>query len=280
MATSTTIQIHGPLYRNPFENFRTYQSIVSDVRKACSLEPSLIVLAIDSPGGVFSGCIEAAQEIRQLAQDAGKSLRAQISGEGCSAAYALACAADFITAEPSAAVGSIGVLEMLRSIAEHERQLGIATEIVATGARKADGSPYVPLSPEALAERKRLVEGMGSLLFNFVAERRKISVEQVRALEGRCLLAQQAMEARLIDAVLDGAERAAQEARQRKAEAPRKTQPTKAPTLVVVEGEKRAARQIVPEVLALIQKELEIPIDGGFACRERTALLRRILNGE
>lgn len=203
--TSKTINISGPLLRNPLAGFQDYQSIVREFEAAASSRASIVHLAIDSPGGVFSGCIEAARELRRIADHYGAEIVVTIHGTGCSAAYALAVAADLIMADPTALVGSIGVIEFLSDVTAAERAAGIRTEVVTSGAHKADGHPQVELSDAALQERQSLIDDMAEVFFEFVAERRGLSVADVQGLEGRMFIASRAKELGLIDAVIQKA---------------------------------------------------------------------------
>lgn len=83
--------------------------LISDITTAME-DPTVnaIVLDIDSPGGTVNGVSEAADIIRQYAQE--KTIVAYSSGVIASAAYWLASAASEIVAQRAAQLGSIGVV--------------------------------------------------------------------------------------------------------------------------------------------------------------------------
>src|SRR5690606_8379409 len=100
-----------------------------------------------------------------------------------SAAYALATAASYIAAPPSAQIGSIGVLRPLVDASRQAEMFGLKFTLVASGARKTDGAPEVPTSDEAIAEAQRHVNELAEMFFALVAEHRGVSADEVRALE-------------------------------------------------------------------------------------------------
>src|SRR5487761_557991 len=67
-----------------------------------------ILLDVDSPGGEESGCLDFAEWL--AAQRGRKPIWASINQNACSAAYAIACAADRVVIGLSGTAGSIGVI--------------------------------------------------------------------------------------------------------------------------------------------------------------------------
>ena len=120
-----------------------YRDIMDDLATA-SVDPSvnLIVLDIDSPGGMVMGVTECAAAI----QATGKKTLAYGSGLVCSAAYWLACACDEIWATPSATVGSIGAYVPHHDVTELLAQEGIKVRLFSSGTYKGAGYPGVPLT--------------------------------------------------------------------------------------------------------------------------------------
>lgn len=125
-----------------------YRDIMDDLAVA-KADPSvtLIVLDIDSPGGMVMGVTECAAAISAT----GKRTIAFGSGLVCSAAYWLACACDEIWATPSATVGSIGAYVPHHDVTEMLAKEGIKVRLFASGTQKGAGYPGVPLT-EAQAD--------------------------------------------------------------------------------------------------------------------------------
>src|SRR5690606_29255409 len=118
-----------------------------------------------------------------------------------SAAYALATAASYIAAPPSAQIGSIGVLRPLVDASRQAEMFGLKFTLVASGKRKTDGAPEVPTSDEAIAEAQRQVNELAEMFFALVAEHRGVSADEVRALEAGIVHGAEAKRRGLIDEV-------------------------------------------------------------------------------
>src|SRR4051812_16514999 len=65
------VSIRGPLMHHSHYWCDSYDAIKERVLEALSSSPRAIVLSIDSPGGLVSGCFDTANEIRAAAAAAG-----------------------------------------------------------------------------------------------------------------------------------------------------------------------------------------------------------------
>src|SRR5678809_521246 len=107
------IPVNGPLFRHAtlmtnVSGASSYETILKDFQAACeSPDVEAIVLDIDSPGGEVHGAGELSTAIYQARGQ--KPIVAYVGGQGASAAYWIASAADKVVADPSAVLGSIGV---------------------------------------------------------------------------------------------------------------------------------------------------------------------------
>jgi len=195
------VEVRGPLMHHRAWFFDSYEAIVERVESALAAKPRAVVLSIDSPGGLVSGCLETAQHLRAMCAAAGVPLYAYVDGTATSAAYALATAASYIAAPPSAQIGSIGVLRPLVDASRQAEMFGLKFTLVASGARKTDGAPEVPTSDEAIAEAQRHVNELAEMFFALVAEHRGVSADEVRALEAGIVHGAEAKRRGLIDEV-------------------------------------------------------------------------------
>lgn len=195
------VEVRGPLMHHRAWFFDSYEAIVSRVAQALEGGPKAVVLSIDSPGGLVSGCFEAARQLRAMCAAADVPLYAYVDGTATSAAYALATAASHIAAPPSAQIGSIGVLRPLVDASRQAEMFGLKFTLVASGARKTDGAPEVPTSDEAIAEAQRQVNELAEMFFALVAEHRGVSADEVRALEAGIVHGAEAKRRGLIDEV-------------------------------------------------------------------------------
>jgi len=116
VGATALISLRGPLVNRAgaFERMMgavSTQDLITQV-SAADADPgvSLIVLRVDSPGGMVDGLSAAADAIRS----ASTPTEAHVEGVCASAAYWLSAAADKITAEPTARIGSIGAISVVR----------------------------------------------------------------------------------------------------------------------------------------------------------------------
>lgn len=180
----------------------TYDGIEARVKAAIESSAATIVLKIDSPGGDVSGCFECSKTLRQMAAAAGKKLVAYVDETAASGAYALACAADAIYLPPSARVGSIGVITMIEDATGADAQQGYKYTVFTSGARKADGCPHLPMSPEAAAEFQRQVDSWALMFATLVADSRKVAVAEIQRLEAGIFQGADALRVKLADGVM------------------------------------------------------------------------------
>ncbi len=156
-----------------------------------------IHLMIDSPGGAYMGALELSAFI---AEGAGaKPVFALIGGMGCSAAYAIASAADRVLLTPSASVGSIGVIMVHFDFSDMLSAAGVAVTHVFSGSHKADGSPYMPLADDVRERWQGEVDAAQERFASFVSHRRNLTTDAVLAQEAAVFEGPTAIAAGLAD---------------------------------------------------------------------------------
>ena len=161
----------------------TYEQLIATIEKAID-DPAVeqLMLSIMSPGGTVTGCAAAAARLDKLADQ--KPLWAHCSMAD-SAAYWLASAANRIIVDPTGEVGSIGVIMTHVDVTKLLADWGYKVTHIHSGAHKADGSPYMPLSDSAKA---RLQADLDYLRGEFVA-----SVASYRDMDRQALMDTEAL---------------------------------------------------------------------------------------
>jgi capsid assembly protease len=198
----TIVTICGPLEHHPGGWFDCYDSIAERAEAAfCDDESSAVVLAVDSPGGLAAGTFELHKKLKRLREKYDKPIYAYANETICSAAYAIASAADEIWLPNEGAVGSIGVIGSLVDVTEANRKAGIKVVYLTTGARKADGRPDRKLTPEIIKAQMEHIDHYGSIFFRSVSKARGMSVEDVVRLEAGVFFGKKAVRAGLADGV-------------------------------------------------------------------------------
>lgn len=196
------VQISGPLSQHADSWSDSYEAITARVAAALASPAQQVLLCIDSPGGVVNGCLETARELRRMARAAGKPMVAFANEHACSAAYALATAADSIALPETGRVGSIGVIEVIRDESRAAALAGLAFTPITSGARKADGLPVIPLADDARAAIQSAVDALASAFFGLCYEHRGLPVEKVAALQAAVYYGQDAVNEQLADQVI------------------------------------------------------------------------------
>ncbi len=158
-----------------------------------------VQLVIDSPGGVAVGPFELAEAIAECRGR--KPIFAMTTGMACSAAYALASAADRVLLMPSACVGSIGVILVHFDYSEMLNSAGISVTHLFAGDHKADGSPFMPLSDDVRERWQGEIKAIQERFAAVVARNRGLSVDDVLDQEAGLFEGAAAIEAGLADAL-------------------------------------------------------------------------------
>jgi protease-4 len=161
-----------------------------------------VVLDIDSPGGSAAGSDDLYLALARLA--AKKPLVAAIRGTGASGAYLAAVAARRIVANPTAVVGSIGVIAAGPRLPRLLDRLGVTVTEHRAGALKGMGMPWREESKAEAAKEQAIVDAIYESFIGRVAQARNLSEERVRELAtGEIWLGTQAVELGLVDEIGD-----------------------------------------------------------------------------
>lgn len=181
-AQVAVVNVRGPLMHHVADCFDSYDAIKQRIALALQSSARAVVLRIDSPGGLVSGCFDTVREVRAMAVTARKPIYA-FCENACSAAYAWACAASRIYAAASGGVGSIGVIDTVLDVTAQDAAMGVKVAIVTSGARKADSNPHTPLNDSKIAAAQASVDAVAGLFFQLVADARGVDAGAIQALE-------------------------------------------------------------------------------------------------
>lgn len=163
-----------------------------------------VVLRIDSPGGSVGASEVIAREIKAFRTRTGLPVMAQINNMGCSGAYFVACAADRIQAQPSAIVGSIGVIASLPKYRKLADKIGYEQQVFKSGAMKDIGSGMRDMTEEERAVIQQMIDGDYRLFLDWILANRPKTLTRealTAAADGRIFTPQDAVERKLIDGI-------------------------------------------------------------------------------
>jgi signal peptide peptidase SppA len=158
-----------------------------------------IALDIDSGGGEVAGLFDLVDTI--YAARAIKPIRAILTENAFSAAYAIASAAERISVPRTGGAGSIGVISMHVDYSRAIDKAGLTVTMIRHGERKFEGSQYEPLSKDAKAGIQADVDAVGELFLETVARNRGMTVAAVAATKAACFMGADALALDLVDAV-------------------------------------------------------------------------------
>lgn len=197
------LDIEGPLAQRGWFCVEGYDTVAGALTKALAdTRVASVLLRLNSPGGAAAGAFEWCGQMRERVVVSGKRVVAYADEMALSGAYAVACVADEIVVPETGEVGSVGVIASIVSRVAKNKMDGRDVRVVSAGAEKADGHPDLPLDDAAIARFQADVNALAGVFYRWVGDRRRMSVNEVAALEAGTRMGGNAVAARLADRVL------------------------------------------------------------------------------
>lgn len=158
----------------------------------------VVVLRVDSPGGIVAPSQEIYSEVKKFA--AKKKIIVSMGSLAASGGYYISAPSTMIFANPGTITASIGVILKLSNIESLMDKIGIKSYTLKTGKYKDSGSPVRQFSAEDRAMLQSVIDNTHQQFVRAVAEGRKLPIEDVRKIaDGRILSGEQAMALKLVD---------------------------------------------------------------------------------
>ncbi len=162
-----------------------------------------IILEVDSPGGAVTPSDEifrALNRFRESSPD--RRVLVFTRDMAASGAYYAAMAGDWIMAEPTALIGSIGVIIQTLNWHELSRRIGVTDVTIKSGENKDLLNPFQPTSAQDRDHLQAVVDVMFDRFAGIVQEARGFDDEVLeRVADGRIFSATDALEEGLIDEI-------------------------------------------------------------------------------
>jgi ClpP class serine protease len=197
------IDVCGSLVRKsfglrPWSGMTSYEWLSRELSMALS-DPDVrgLLLCCDSPGGEVAGLFDIVDEF--YAARGRKPIFASICEQACSAAYAIASAADRIFITRTGGAGSVGIVMCHADQSDYDKKQGFRYEYIYFGERKIDGNPHEPLSDGARAVLEAEGRRCYGMLTQAVARNRGMTLKAVKGTEAGVFFADQAITAGLAD---------------------------------------------------------------------------------
>jgi protease-4 len=198
-----TLTTSGSIARVNIEGLiRSDRERVEALERLEKSSAAAVIVHINSPGGTTAGSEELYDALMRL--KAKKPLVVVVEGLAASGGYITAIASDYIVAQKTSLVGSIGVLFQIPNVGELLKTVGIKMEEVKSSPLKAAPNGFEPTSPEARAALDALVKDSYAWFRDLVKARRGMDDAQLeKVADGRVFTGRQSVELKLIDALGD-----------------------------------------------------------------------------
>lgn len=202
------LKIHGslvPSYRRYHQWYpgevTSYEAINDALAILGETGHTDVILDHNSGGGAVSGLDTVTTNIERLQAD-GMNFRAHTDSASFSASYWIMSSANSVTASKMAEVGSIGVIAVIRTLANTEENYGVKFTVLKEGEFKAVGNPYEELSE---ADKKYLQENLketNAFFLNHISAQRNLSLDDYKDwADGKTFFAAKAVKNGLVDRI-------------------------------------------------------------------------------
>jgi len=199
------ISLQGPIMRGRKKTlFSSEPDMVESVLKQIiaatnDSEVQGILLEVNSPGGAVTPSDEIYTMLKRFKERSDRRVVIFIRDLGASGAYYIAMAGDYIVAEPTAIVGSVGVIMQSMNMKGLGDKLGVRTVTIASGKNKDILNPLKEVNPEHIALLQALIDEMQDRFASIVMKARGFKNRDL--LDGRVFTAPKAKEHHFIDQV-------------------------------------------------------------------------------
>ncbi len=185
-------------------NFDPVEDCLRQIRAARQDdEVAAILFEVDSPGGEVTAADEIHRELtlfKESRED--RRIVVLVHDMAASGGYYVSVPADRILAQPTALVGSIGVILQTLNVQGLSEKIGVTDTTIKSGKNKDMLNPFHPVDPEQLALLQASIDAMYDRFVDLVAAGRRLKKSEVRPLaDGRLFTAEEALKHGLIDGI-------------------------------------------------------------------------------
>ncbi|MGP0094301.1 MAG: signal peptide peptidase SppA [Xanthobacteraceae bacterium] len=161
-----------------------------------------VIVHIDSPGGTTAGSEQLHDALLRL--KAQKPMVVVVDGLAASGGYIAALSSDYIIAQSTSLVGSIGVLFQYPNFTELLKTIGVQVEEIKSSPLKAAPNGFEPTSPEAREAIAAIVRDSYTWFRDMVKDRRHLDDSALeRVADGRVFTGRQGLDVKLVDQLGD-----------------------------------------------------------------------------
>ncbi|HJD56188.1 MAG TPA: signal peptide peptidase SppA [Rickettsia endosymbiont of Pyrocoelia pectoralis] len=159
-----------------------------------------VIVNVNSPGGTVVGSEKIYNILLKISKK--KPVVIVMGTMAASGGYLISLAGDYIISHNGTITGSIGVILQTAEITDLAQKLGITFNNFKSGELKASPNPTEKLTEAVRVAVMENVEDTYDFFLELVAERRKMTLEEVKKLaDGRIYSGRQALKLKLIDSI-------------------------------------------------------------------------------
>jgi protease-4 len=166
-------------------------------------EVAAILFEVDSPGGEVTAADEIHRELmlfKESRED--RRIVVLVHDMAASGGYYVSVPADRIWAQPTALIGSIGVILQTLNVQGLSEKIGVTDTTIKSGRNKDMLNPFHPVDPEQVALLQESIDAMHARFVDLVAQGRSLKKADLRPLaDGRLFTAEEALKHGLIDGI-------------------------------------------------------------------------------
>lgn len=195
-----TRQLDGGL----FGTFDPVEDCLRQVRAARQDdEVAAILLEVDSPGGEVTAADEIHRELLLFKESRpDRKITVLVHDLAASGGYYISLPADRILAQPTALIGSIGVILQTLNIQGLSEKIGVTDTTIKSGKNKDLLNPFHPVDPEQVKLLQASVDATHDRFLDLIVRGRSLKKSQIRDLaDGRLFTADEALKHQLIDGI-------------------------------------------------------------------------------
>ena len=166
-------------------------------------EVAAILFEVDSPGGEVTAADEIHRELTLFKESrADRRIVVLVHDLAASGGYYVSVPADRIIAQPTALIGSIGVILQTLNVQGLSEKIGVTDTTIKSGKNKDLLNPFHAVDPEQIALLQESIDATFARFVDLVAEGRSLKKKDVLPLaDGRIFTADQALKLKLIDGI-------------------------------------------------------------------------------
>ncbi|HMP77128.1 MAG TPA: signal peptide peptidase SppA [Kiritimatiellia bacterium] len=179
-------------------------SVLAQIRAAQADDDVMaLIVEVDSPGGGITASDEIYRALLGFRESAeGRVVVVFMRDLAASGGYYVAMGGDWLVAQPTTVLGSIGVIMQSLNMKGLSEKIGITDVTIKSGANKDLLNPFTDVDPAQRALLQEMIDAMYEHFLGIVKENRDIPEAELRKLaDGRLFVAPQALDLNLVDQI-------------------------------------------------------------------------------